>query len=263
MNPELDSSESPSLSAIWIRGLLKIYPSSQGEIKAIDGLNLQITKGELYGLLGPNGAGKSTAINILCGLNSATSGKVFVNGLELQKNLSTIKKQIGVCPQEPSVFPYLSGRQNIEFLGDLHTVPKQTLKARTQELLEKIGLMHDADRQVKTYSGGMLRRINVAMALINDPEIVFLDEPTVAMDPQARHGVWDFIRDLKARHKTVILTTHYIEEAEALCDRVGIIDHGKLIAEGTPAQLKSQYGAKTLEDVFIQITGRMIREGGQ
>lgn len=247
-------------NAISVNDLVKVYMNGKGEIRALDGVNLNITSGELYGLLGPNGAGKSTLIKILCGLIPPTNGFASVHCFDVIKQIEKIKAIIGVCPQEPAIFPYMTGRQNIAYFGDLHAVPKKILKERTQSLLKMLSLDHDADRLVKSYSGGMVRRINAAIALINDPEIVFLDEPTVAMDPQSRHALWDFIRDLKVRHKTVILTTHYIEEAENLCDRIGIIDHGKMIAEGTPAVLKQQHNAKTVEEVFITLTGRQIRE---
>jgi ABC-2 type transport system ATP-binding protein len=247
-------------NAVLVRELVKIYSDGNTQIRALNGVDLTIHSGELYGLLGPNGAGKSTLIKILCGLISQTSGIASVQGYDVHKQINTIKAKIGVCPQEPAIFPYLTGRQNIHYFGDLHTIPKKVLKERTENLLKTLSLDHDADRQVKTYSGGMVRRINAAIALINDPEVVFLDEPTVAMDPQSRHALWDFMKELKNRKKTIILTTHYIEEAENLCDRIGIIDYGKLIAEGTPTELKTKYNAKTVGEVFIQITGRQIRE---
>jgi ABC-2 type transport system ATP-binding protein len=248
-------------NAIELKQLEKIFSNGSAPVHAVNKLTLQIRKGELYGLLGPNGAGKSTTINIMCGLLPPSSGTAVIGGYDVVKSTPQVKKIIGVCPQEPSLFPYLTGRQNIELFGNLHSVGRGILRERTAELLDRLNLTHDANRQIKQYSGGMVRRINTAVALIGDPEIVFLDEPTVAMDPQSRHAVWDFILDLKTKGKTVILTTHYIEEAEALCDRIGIIDHGTLIAEDTPAALKQQYTAKSLEDVFIQITGRKIREG--
>jgi ABC-2 type transport system ATP-binding protein len=154
----------------------------------------------------------------------------------------------------------LSGRENVELFGNLHAMQKEKLKKNTDELLEKMSLSEDANRRLGKYSGGMKRRINLIMALVHDPQIAFLDEPTVALDPQSRHAVWDFIRELGKKGKTIILTTHYMEEAEELCDRVGIIDHGKLIALGTPKQLKEKYKAKDLEEVFIGLTGRKIRE---
>lgn len=231
------------------------------DVTAVDGLSLEIEKGELFGLLGPNGAGKTTTINILCGLLEETSGSVSVGGYDVQKEPAKVKELIGVCPQESAVYAYLTGRENVELFGNLHAMPKEKLKKNTDELFERLGFLKDAERRVGKYSGGMKRRINLAMALVHDPEIAFLDEPTAAMDPQSRHAVWSFIKELKKRGKTIILTTHYMEEAEELCDRVGIIDHGKLIALGSPEQLKEKFKAKNLEEVFIQLTGRRIREG--
>ena len=231
-----------------------------GDVTAVDGLSLSVSKGELFGLLGPNGAGKTTTINILCGLIPPTQGSVIVRGYDVQKEPEKVKTFIGVCPQDTAVFDYLSGRENIEFFGNLHGLSKETLKTNTDTLLEKMGFTENANRRANIFSGGMRRRINLAMALVHDPEIAFLDEPTVGMDPQSRRAVWDFITGLKSQDKTIILTTHYMEEAEELCDRVGIIDYGKLIALDTPAQLMESHHAKNLEDVFIELTGRRIRE---
>lgn len=230
------------------------------DVIAVDDLSLDIERGELFGLLGPNGAGKTTTINILCGLVELTSGAVSVGGYDVQKEAAKVKELIGVCPQDATAYPYLSGRENVELFGNLHAMPKEKLKKNTTELLEDMGLTQDADRRFGKYSGGMKRRVNLIMALVHDPEIAFLDEPTAALDPQSRLAVWDFVRGLKKRGKTIILTTHYMEEAEDLCDRVGIIDHGKLIALGAPNQLKDKFKAKDLEQVFIQLTGRKIRE---
>ena len=230
------------------------------DVTAVDGLSLEIEKGELFGLLGPNGAGKTTAIKVLCGLLEPSSGSAHVGGYDVRKDTSKVKELIGVCPQDTAAYSFLSGRENVELFGNLHAMPKEKLKKNTDGLLEKMSLAEDANRRFGKYSGGMKRRINLIMALVHDPEIAFLDEPTVAMDPQSRHAVWDFIRELKNRGKTIILTTHYMEEAEELCDRVGIIDNGKLIALGSPKQLKDKFKAKDLEEVFIGLTGRKIRE---
>lgn len=211
-------------------------------------------------MLGPNGAGKTTTINILCGLLKPTSGSATVGGYDVEKETEKIKELIGICPQDTAVFSYLTGRENVEFFGNLHAMAKEKLKENTDTLLERMSLLEDSKRRAGKYSSGMKRRLNLIIALVHEPEIAFLDEPTVAMDPQSRHAVWDFIRDLKKNGKTVILTTHYIEEAEMLCDRVGIIDHGKLIALGVPTELMREYKAKNLEEVFIQLTGRKIRE---
>jgi ABC-2 type transport system ATP-binding protein len=243
--------------AIVIENLSKEY----GDVMAVDGLSLEVPEGELFGLLGPNGSGKTTTIKVLCGLLKPTAGTAFVGGYEVGKSNGKVKELIGVCPQEPATYSSLTGRENVELFGDLHSMPKEELRSRADAYLQKLGLADDAKRKVGKYSGGMQRRISLIMAIIHNPSIAFLDEPTVAMDPQSRHVVWDFIRELKAQGKTVILTTHYMEEAEELCDRVGVIDHGKLIALGTPKELKERFGAKDLEDVFMQITGRKIREG--
>ncbi len=244
-------------AAIVIHHLTKTFE----DITAVDGLSLEVENGELFGLLGPNGAGKTTIINILCGLLEPTSGSVRVRGYDVQKDPQTVKTLIGVCPQETAVYPYLTGRENIEFFGQLHTMSQEALRTNTEMLLDKLGLTEDAHRRVGQYSGGMKRRINLIMALVHDPDIAFLDEPTVAMDPQSRHAVWDFIRELKTQGTTVILTTHYMEEAEALCDRVGIIDKGQVIALGSPEALIRRHGVQDLEEVFIELTGRRIREG--
>lgn len=243
-------------SEIVIHDLTKKFE----DITAVDGLSLNINKGELFGLLGPNGAGKTTIINILCGLLAPTKGSVSVGGYNVQKELQNVKELIGVCTQETAVYPFLTGRENVELFGNLHAMPKQRIKKNAEDLLEHLGLIEDANRRVGEYSGGMKRRINLIMALVHDPEIAFLDEPTVAMDPQSRRAVWDFIRKLRKQGRTIILTTHYMEEAEELCDRVGIVDHGKLIALGSPRHLKDKFSAKDLEEVFIQLTGRRIRE---
>ncbi len=243
-------------AAISIKNLVKKFE----DITAVDQLSLDIERGELFALLGPNGAGKTTIINILCGLLPPTSGEVFVGGFDIVKEITKVKHLIGLCPQQAAVFPFLTGRENLEFFGDLYMVPKETLKKNVDQLIEKLFLTDHANRRVAKYSGGLIRRISLAVALVHDPEIAFLDEPTVAMDPQSRRAVWEFIRDFKRQNKTVILTTHYMEEAEELSDRVGIIDSGKLIALGSPKELNEQYKARNLEEVFLKITGRKIRE---
>jgi len=243
--------------SIIIKNLVKKFD----DITAVNGLNLEIKKGELFGLLGPNGAGKTTTINILNGLLKPTKGTAIVGGYDVRKNLKKIKELIGVCPQEAAVFKFLNARENIELFGNLHAMPKKKLKERTDKLLELLDLTEASKRKTKGFSGGMLRKLNLIIALINDPQIAFLDEPTVGMDPRARRFTWEFIGSLKNQNKTVILTTHYIEEAEALSDRVGIIDYGELIELGSPKELMEKYEVKNLEEVFMKITGRRIVEG--
>jgi ABC-2 type transport system ATP-binding protein len=221
------------------------------DVKAVNDVSFNVNPGELFGLLGPNGAGKTTIINILVGLLKPSQGKAMVSSYDIKKQLKEIHNIIGVCPQEPAYYDFLSGRENIELFGVLHGISKKELT---------IGLSEDANRKAGNYSGGMVRRVSLAMALINDPDIAFLDEPTVAMDVQSRRATWEFIKELKAQGKTIILTTHYIEEAEALCDRVGIIDSGSLIALDSPKALLKEHGALNLEEVFLKITGRKIKE---
>jgi ABC-2 type transport system ATP-binding protein len=232
-----------------------------GDVTAVNGLTFDIKKGELFGLLGPNGAGKTTTISILCGLLEPSAGSAHIGGLDVRTDMPKIKERIGVCPQEAAVFKFLSGRENIELFGNLHGMDKHSVKERTTELLSQADFSEAAGRKAKGYSGGMMRQLNLLMALISDPEIVFLDEPTVGMDARARRRTWEYIGSLKDQNKTVILTTHYIEEAQALSDRVGIIDYGELIALGTPDELMEEHEAQDLEAVFLKITGRRIAEG--
>ncbi len=243
-------------SSIVIENLSKKYQ----DVTALDYLNLQVGKGELFGLLGPNGAGKTTIINVLCGLVKPTAGTATVCGCDVVKESLKVKDLIGVCIQETAIYPYLTGTENVDLFGNLHAMNKAELKERRNMLLTKMGLAEDAKRRAGKYSGGMKRRLSLILALISDPQIAFLDEPTVAMDPQSRHAVWDFLKELKKEEKTIVLTTHYMEEAEELCDRVGIIDHGKLIALGTPKELISKNQVNNLEELFLKLTGRKIRE---
>jgi ABC-2 type transport system ATP-binding protein len=244
-----------SAEEIAVEGLTKRY-----DVVALDNINLKVSKGELFGLLGPNGAGKTTLINILTGLTKPTSGTARVAGYNLERDLDKVKAKVGVCPQEPAVYSCLTGQENVELFGNLYDMPRSLIGQRTKELFQRMGLAQDAKRRAGRYSGGMKRRLSLVMAFINDPEIAFLDEPTVAMDPQSRHAVWGFIKETKNHRKTVILTTHYMDEAQELCDRIGIIDHGRLIALGTPKELMDQHRSQNLEEVFIKLTGTGIRE---
>lgn len=242
--------------AITISNLTKRF----GTITAVDSLNLEIGWGEIFGLLGPNGAGKTTTVNVLSTLLTPDEGQALVGGHDVVKEPKKVWDIIGLCPQQPAFYPFLTGRENIELFGQLHSMPKQLLKERTDLLLKKIGMEEDAKRRAGQYSGGMVRRVSTIMALIHDPKVALLDEPTVAMDPVSRRAVWEFIRELRSQDKSVILTTHYMEEAAELCDRVGIIDQGKLIDLGPPKELVQKYGVADLEEVFVQRTGRKLRE---
>lgn len=213
-----------------------------GDLVAVDHVNFKVEEGELWGLLGPNGAGKTTTVHMLCCLLTPTEGTAKVGGYDVQKEAGDIRKLIGVCPQETTIYERLTGRENVNLIGKMHKMPKVELKKKTDELLEKIGLAERADDQVIIYSGGMKRRLNLIMAMVHDPPILFLDEPTLGLDPAVRRAVWDFILELRERKKTVIMTTHYMEEADELCDRVAIIDYGKIIAENSPENLKEKSG---------------------
>jgi ABC-2 type transport system ATP-binding protein len=243
-------------SAITIENLNKQFEDKT----AIENLSLEVRKGELFGLLGPNGAGKTTTINILCGIVKPTSGIAKIYGYDVQKETSKVKGLIGVCTQETAIYPYLTGAENLELFGKLYGMNKKMLKERSCMLLTKMGLKEDAKRIASKYSGGMKHRLSLTLALIHDPQVAFLDEPTVALDPQSRHAVWDFIKEQRAQGKTIVITTHYMEEAEELCDRVGIIDYGKLIALSKPKDLVRENQVKNLEELFIKLTGRTIRE---
>ncbi len=245
-----------SESAITITNLTKRFD----DITALDNLSLEIAWGELFGILGPNGAGKSTAVNILNTLLEPTDGSATVDGHDVVFDPEGVRKVIGVCPQEPAFYPHLTGAENITLMGDMHLVPKDVLKERVKTMVEKIDMQGHINRRAKDYSGGMIRRVSMLMALISDPKVALLDEPTVAMDPKSRRAVWDFIRELKEQGKAIILTTHYMEEAQELCDRVAIIDEGKLIELGAPEDLMEKYHAKNLEEVFLKLTGKKLRE---
>ena len=245
-----------SESAITISNLTKRF----GDITAVDNLSLEIGWGELFGILGPNGAGKSTAINVLNTLLEPTDGSATVDGHDVVFDPEGVRDVIGVCPQKPAFYPHLTGEENITLMGEMYLVPKDVLKERVTTMVEKIGMEDHIGRRAKEYSGGMIRKVSMLMALINDPKIALLDEPTVAMDPKSRRAVWDFIRELKVRGKAIILTTHYMQEAAELCDRVAIIDEGKLVALGSPVELMEKHQAKNLEEVFLKLTGKKLRE---
>ncbi|MFW9966140.1 MAG: ABC transporter ATP-binding protein [Candidatus Thorarchaeota archaeon] len=243
-------------SAIEMKNLTKRF----GNFTAVEGLRLDIGWGEIFGLLGPNGAGKTTTVNMLSTLLNPTEGEATVAGYDVVKNANEVRKVIGLCPQQPAYFPYLTGRENIELFGQLHSVPSKLLDERIDFLAQSVGMEDDIDRRASHYSGGMVRRISTIMALIHDPFVALLDEPTVAMDPVSRRSVWDFIKELRSQDKTIVLTTHYMEEAQELSDRVGIIDEGRLIELGPPQELIDKYEVEDLEEVFVLRTGKKLRE---
>jgi len=208
-----------------------------GDLVAVDGIDLSIKEGELFSLLGPNGAGKTTVIKMLCCLLRPSSGTATVMGRDINEDPMAVKQIIDVSPQETAIAEHLNARENLSLIGGIRGLAKKEVKRRSEELLEMVGLAKRAKEQVRKFSGGMKRRLSIAMALVSDPQVLFLDEPTLGLDPQSRRGIWEHIAELKGK-KTIVLTTHYLEEADALADRIAIIDEGKIAALGTPQELK-------------------------
>jgi ABC-2 type transport system ATP-binding protein len=231
---------------IKVVGLRKVYASAGKEIRAVDGIDLEVGKGEFFGLLGPNGAGKSTTIGMLTTRVIPTEGQAFIAGVDVVADPSTAKRYIGVVPQTNTLDRQLSVLENLEFHGRYFGLSRRQASGRAAALLEQFKLADRAKASVQELSGGMAQRLMVARALVHEPEILFLDEPTSGIDPQTRLALWEILRDLHAAGQTILLTTHYMEEADALCERLAIIDNGKVLALGTPADLKDQLGADTV-----------------
>ena len=240
------------MNAIEIQGLRKCY----GSLMAVDDLNLTIGQGEFFALLGVNGAGKTTTIKMLSCLTLPTAGDAKLLGRSICTEAEQVKRVIAVSPQETAIAPNLSVTENLEFLAGIHGLSKEAAKARTAEMLETLGLQPVAKQRAKTLSGGWQRRLSIALALVSQPEILFLDEPTLGLDVLARRELWRVIEALKGK-VTVILTTHYLEEAEALADRIGVMAAGRLKAVGTVAELLAMTGGNNLEDAFV-----ILAEGG-
>ncbi|MGD8638579.1 MAG: ATP-binding cassette domain-containing protein [Nitrosopumilaceae archaeon] len=231
------------MTAIKIKNLTKKF----GDFTAVDSINLEIKEGELFGLLGPNGAGKSTTLNMLATMMIPSSGSATINDIEIS-NQDKIRKSIGMVFQDPSLDDDLTGRENLEFHGRMYHMEKNLRTTRIEEVLKLVGLQEKAKFQIKTYSGGMKRRLEIARGLMHHPKILFLDEPTLGLDPQTRRGIWEYIQKLNEDEGlTIILTTHYMEEADYLCDRVAIIDNGKIIALDTPENMKNFLGGDVLK----------------
>jgi ABC-2 type transport system ATP-binding protein len=234
-----------------------------GKFVAVDSLQLSVEKNEIFGLLGPNGAGKTTTIKMLTTLLPPTSGSATVDGMDVVKRASEVRSMIGYVPQLLSADASLTGFENLLIFGKLYDVPKAELVPRIRKALDMMGLTEFGDKLVRTYSGGMIRRLEIAQSTLHRPQVLFLDEPTVGLDPLARHAVWDMIAKLRDEFgTTVFLTTHLMEEADALCDRVGIMHRSKLVALGSPKDLKAQVGAENLDQVFIHFTGDSIQTNG-
>ena len=257
------------MGAITAEGLVKIYRTRKNEVRALDGLDLQVEEGTVLGLLGPNGAGKTTAVRVFATLLRPDAGHATVAGLDVVRQAEEIRHLIGLSGQYAAVDENLTGRENLYLFGRLYQLSGGEAHRRADELLEQFDLTDAADRTAKTYSGGMRRRLDLGSALIGHPRLLFLDEPTTGLDPRSRLGMWDVIRNLVREGTTLLLTTQYLEEADELADTIAVVDHGRIIARGTADELKSQVGGERIEVVVhgreamlqaIEVLARMAGE---
>ncbi|MBO0777204.1 MAG: ATP-binding cassette domain-containing protein [Ktedonobacteraceae bacterium] len=248
---------------VEIQNLVKTF----GKHEAVKGVSFTIGKSEIFGLLGPNGAGKSTTINMMCGYLQPTSGDTLINGRSIAREPRQVKRIIGVVPQEIALYNDLTALENLEFFGEIYSLSSKKRRVRAEELLHFVGLYDRRKESVKTFSGGMQRRINMAIALMHQPAFLMMDEPTVGVDPQSREHIFDAIEKLRDQGTTILYTTHYMEEAERLCNRIAIMDEGRIIALGTLEQLLAMRDQNRevqrphgLQELFIQLTGKTLRD---
>jgi ABC-2 type transport system ATP-binding protein len=256
-----DQSGAPA--AVHAEGLVKRYAGRNGGVDAVRGVDLHVEAGEVFGFLGPNGAGKSTTVKMLTTLLSITSGTAAVAGVDVVEHPDEVRRRIGVALQEAGLDPRQSGRELLVLQARLFGLSPREATARAEELLALVELEDAADRSIKGYSGGMKRRLDLATALVHEPDVLFLDEPTTGLDPASRLTIWEEVRRINERGTTIFLTTQYLEEADQLCNRLAIIDDGRIVREGTPARLKAELRERTglasdptLDDVFLDATGR-------
>jgi ABC-2 type transport system ATP-binding protein len=259
---------SPPGPAVETQGLIKHYKGRDGVVEAVRGVDLRVDSGEVFGFLGPNGAGKSTTVRMLTTLLSITAGTARVAGIDVAASPDEARLRMGVALQEAGLDPRQTGRELLVLQCRLFAMSPDDAAARAQQLLELVDLTEAADRRIKGYSGGMKRRLDLASALVHEPEVLFLDEPTTGLDPASRLVVWEEVRRINARGTTVFLTTQYLEEADQLCDRIAIIDDGRIVREGTPSALKGELRDRlglddepSLDDVFLDATGRTRERG--
>jgi len=260
---ELSGEEQRVTQAVEAQGLVKTYSGRSGTVEAVRGVDLRVETGEIFGFLGPNGAGKSTTVKMLTTLLSITAGTARIVGIDVTAQPDGVRQRIGVALQEAGLDARQTGRELLVLQGRLFDLSADAAASRAEQLLELVELTDAADRRIKSYSGGMKRRLDLASALVHEPEVLFLDEPTTGLDPASRVTVWDEVRRINDRGTTVFLTTQYLEEADQLCDRLAIIDDGRIVREGTPSQLKAELASRlglagevTLDDVFLDATGR-------
>jgi ABC-2 type transport system ATP-binding protein len=242
---------------IQVRNLVKTF----GTFTAVDDVSFNVEEGEIFAFLGPNGAGKTTTIKMLTTLLKPTSGAITLDGLDPQVKQNEARKRFGIVFQDPSLDGDLTAWENMEVHGVLYHVPHKIRRQRTEELLKLFELWERRTEQVKKFSGGMKRRLEIARGFLHTPRILFLDEPTLGLDPQSRNQLWSHVKRVnEAERVTVFLTTHYMDEADRVAHRIGVIDHGKLVAQGTPREIKDQTDTETLEDAFLKLTGATIRD---
>lgn len=251
------------LHIIEIKNLKKIFSSGSGSVIAVNGIDLTVQKGEIFGLLGPNGAGKTTTMQMLTTLLKPTSGTISIADCDVMQQADKVRTHIGYVSQKGGLERSATARENLVLQARLYGMTKHEAEARTQELIKNLSLGEFADRLVETYSGGQRRRVDIALGMVHKPMVLFLDEPTIALDPQSRAQVWREIKKLKKDGTTIFFTTHYLDEADQFCDRVAIVDHGKVVALGTPRELKQEIGLDThasLDEVFLHKTGHTFKQ---
>ena len=242
-----------------VHRLMKVYHNA--ETPAVDGIDFVVRRGEIFGLLGPNGAGKTTVISILCTLLRPTSGSVTLCSQDTQRSPARLRSLFGLAPQEIALYPSLTARENLHYFGSLYGLSGRVLRNRIEECLALVGLSDRGGTRIDTFSGGMKRRANLAAAILHSPRVLFLDEPTVGVDAQSRNLILDNLQALRDDGATIVYTTHYMEEAENLCDRVAVMDCGKIVAEGSPRSLVAAMdGCANLEETFLRLTGRHLRD---
>lgn len=245
--------------AVRLEDLTKQYPHSQK--RAVSNLSFEIQEGSVFGLLGPNGAGKSTTVMMLCGLMRPDSGSISMFGLDMMENGMDVRKRIGVAPQEIALFPTLTAYENLFYFGRMYGMPAKEIRAQIKKYLAVFGLSEKGRKIVSTFSGGMKKRLNLIAALLHQPKLIILDEPTAGVDVQSRNMILDFLDTLKTEGTTIIYSSHVLEEAERICSHLGIIDEGKLITTGTQESIMKAHGdCKNLEQVFLKLTGKNIRD---
>jgi len=249
------------MSIIEVKNLTKKFGTGEHTVTAVDDISFNVEKGEIFAFLGPNGAGKSTTIKMLTTLLSPSEGTLTLNEYDVKKNSDEVRHSFGIVFQDPSLDDELTAYENMEFHGVLYNVPKKIRRERIEELMKFVELWDRKDSLVKEFSGGMKRRLEIARGLLHHPKILFLDEPTLGLDPQTRNHMWEYLRELNKKEGiTVFFTTHYMEEAEKIADRIAIIDHGKIVMSGTSLELETKTDTHSLEEAFLKLTGKDIRK---